>query len=178
MEESGEKGIWLGRMAPNAPEAAILSTCNRTELYCATDDLAAREAAIRWLSKYHGIPVDELAPHVYALPQSEAVRHAFRVASGLDSMVLGEAQILGKQLLRCGTSVAANYRATCRSRSKAEFISRLGIVAEEADESVLWLELLEEAGILKHERLAEIMKEAKELVAIFSTSLKTAKGNK
>ena len=53
-----------------------------------------------------------------------------------------EAQILGKQLLRCGTSVAANYRATCRSRSKAEFISRLGIVAEEADESVLWLELL------------------------------------
>src|ERR1700759_1571971 len=89
-----------------------------------------------------------------------------------------EAQILGKQLLRCGTSVAANYRATCRSRSKAEFISRLGIVAEEADESVLWLELLEEVGILKHERLAEIMKEAKELVAIFSTSLKTAKGNK
>ena len=89
-----------------------------------------------------------------------------------------EAQILGKQLLRCGTSVAANYRATCRSRSKAEFISRLGILAEEADESVLWLELLEEAGVLKHERLAEIMKEAKELVAIFSTSLKTAKGNK
>ncbi len=61
---------------------------------------------------------------------------------------------------------------------KAEFIARLGIVAEEADESVLWLELLEEANILKHERLAEIMKEAKELVAIFSTSLKTAKGNK
>jgi four helix bundle protein len=54
----------------------------------------------------------------------------------------------------------------------------LGIVAEEADESVLWLELLEEANILKNERLTEIMKEAKELVAIFSTSLKTAKGNK
>jgi four helix bundle protein len=88
-----------------------------------------------------------------------------------------EAQILGKQLLRCGTSVAANYRARCRARSKAEFIARLGIVAE-ADESVLWLELLEEANILKHERLAEIMKEAKELVAIFSRSLKTAKGNK
>jgi four helix bundle protein len=89
-----------------------------------------------------------------------------------------EAQILGKQLLRCGTSVAANYRATCRARSKAEFVARLGIVAEEADESVLWLEMLGEAGILKHERLAEIMKEARELVAIFSTSLKTAKGNK
>ncbi|HVE07235.1 MAG TPA: glutamyl-tRNA reductase [Paraburkholderia sp.] len=90
------KELWLGRAAPNAPEAAILSTCNRTELYCATDDLAARDAAIRWLSKYHGIPVDELAPHVYALPQSEAVRHAFRVASGLDSMVLGETQIVGQ----------------------------------------------------------------------------------
>ena len=84
--------------------------------------------------------------------------------------------MLGKQLLRCGTSVAANYRAACRGRSKAEFIARLGIVAEEADESVLWLELLEEANILKHERLAEIMKEAKELVAIFSTSLKLQKG--
>lgn len=89
-----------------------------------------------------------------------------------------EAQVLGKQLLRCGTSVAANYRAACRARSKAEFIARLGIVAEEADESVLWLELLEEANILKHERLEDIMKEAKELVAIFSTSLKTAKENK
>src|SRR6201997_1084744 len=90
------KGIWLGRMAPNAPEAAILSTCNRTELYCATDDQAAREAAIHWLSKCHNITIDELAPHVYALPQSEAVRPAFRVASGLDSMVLGETQIVGQ----------------------------------------------------------------------------------
>ncbi|WP_207003499.1 glutamyl-tRNA reductase [Trinickia mobilis] len=90
------KDLWLGRAAPNAPEAAILSTCNRTELYCATDDRAARETAIEWLSRYHGIPVGELAPHVYALPQSEAVRHAFRVASGLDSMVLGETQILGQ----------------------------------------------------------------------------------
>ncbi|KAH0436912.1 hypothetical protein KCU90_g4019, partial [Aureobasidium melanogenum] len=77
------KSVWLGRTARTAPEAAILSTCNRTELYCATDDLAAREAAIQWFSKYHNLPIDELAPHVYALPQSEAVRHAFRVASGL-----------------------------------------------------------------------------------------------
>jgi len=61
---------------------------------------------------------------------------------------------------------------------KAEFVARMGIVAEEADESVLWLELLEETGILSHERLQDILKEAKELVAIFSTSLKTAKGNR
>jgi four helix bundle protein len=89
-----------------------------------------------------------------------------------------EAQVIGKQLLRCGTSVAANYRAACRSRSKAEFIARLGIVAEEADESVLWLELLTDANIVKPRRLTEIMQEARELVAIFSTSLKTARGNK
>ena len=89
-----------------------------------------------------------------------------------------EAQVMGKQLLRCGTSVAANYRAVCRARSKAEFISRMGIVAEEADESVLWLELLEDTSIVRHERLEDILKEAKELVAIFSTSLKTAKDNR
>src|ERR1700676_5237137 len=90
------KDLWLGPRGKAAPEAAILSTCNRTELYCATDDKAARDAAIHWLSKYHNLPVSELAPHVYALPQSEAVRHAFRVASGLDSMVLGETQIVGQ----------------------------------------------------------------------------------
>jgi glutamyl-tRNA reductase len=90
------KEIWLGPSARTAPEAAILSTCNRTELYCATDDHAVREAAIQWFSRSHNLPVSELAPHVYALPQSEAVRHAFRVASGLDSMVLGETQIVGQ----------------------------------------------------------------------------------
>jgi glutamyl-tRNA reductase len=99
------KQAWLGRDAARssnaAPklalaEAAILSTCNRTEIYCATDDRSVREQAVLWLSRYHNLPVEELAPHVYALPQSEAVRHAFRVASGLDSMVLGETQILGQ----------------------------------------------------------------------------------
>ena len=104
------KSIWLGRSgngdaaaslvatSPSAalPEAAILSTCNRTELYCATNDRTGQDLAVRWLSEYHNVPVGELAPHVYALPQSDAVRHAFRVASGLDSMVLGETQILGQ----------------------------------------------------------------------------------
>ncbi|HEY6348069.1 MAG TPA: four helix bundle protein [Candidatus Angelobacter sp.] len=60
-----------------------------------------------------------------------------------------DAYVMGKQLLRCGTSVAANYRAVCRARSKSEFIARIGIVAEEADESVLWIELIEETGVLK-----------------------------
>ncbi|GAB3626770.1 glutamyl-tRNA reductase [Pandoraea terrae] len=88
------KGLWHAQ--GSAPEAAILSTCNRTEIYCATADAAARERAIHWLAQFHNIPAAELAPHIYALPQSDAVRHAFRVASGLDSMVLGETQILGQ----------------------------------------------------------------------------------
>jgi len=85
--------------------------------------------------------------------------------------------VIGKQLLRCGTSVAANCRAVCRARSKAEFIARIGIVAEEADESVLWLELLEETQTLTSKQLSEISKEARELAAIFSASQKTAKDN-
>lgn len=86
-----------------------------------------------------------------------------------------DTQVLGKQLLRCGTSAAANYRAVCRARSKAEFIARLGIVAEEADEAVLWLELLIESGILKSQMTEALLKEAKELAAILTASRQTAK---
>src|SRR5207248_6417089 len=87
-----------------------------------------------------------------------------------------EARTLGKQLLRSGTSVAANYRAVCRSRSKAEFLARLGIVVEEIDETFLWLELLSDSGILSRERLKELQREANELMAIFVASQLTAKG--
>jgi glutamyl-tRNA reductase len=76
-----------------AAEAAILSTCNRTELYCAAGE--PREA-LAWLAGHHGVQQTELRPFLYTLPQEQAVRHAFRVASGLDSMVLGEPQILGQ----------------------------------------------------------------------------------
>src|ERR1700733_8482064 len=86
-----------------------------------------------------------------------------------------DTQVLGKQLLRCGTSVAANYRAVCRARSRAEFIARMGIVAEEADEAVLWLELLIESGIVKSEMTVGLLKEAKELAAILTASQGTAK---
>jgi four helix bundle protein len=86
-----------------------------------------------------------------------------------------DTQVLGKQLLRCGTSGAANYRAVCRARSKAEFIARIGIVAEEADESVLWLELLNESGITKPELTEDLLKEARELAAILTASRQTAK---
>ena len=86
-----------------------------------------------------------------------------------------DTQVLGKQLLRCGTAVAANYRAVCRARSKAEFIARIGIVVEEADETVLWLELLVESGIVPPEKVEELLTEARELTAIFTASQQTAR---
>jgi four helix bundle protein len=87
-----------------------------------------------------------------------------------------DAQVLGKQMLRCGTSVAANYRAVCRARSKAEFVARMGVVVEEADEAVLWLELLSESGIVPKEQTQELLAEARELTAIFTASQQTARG--
>ena len=82
---------------------------------------------------------------------------------------------MGKQLLRCGTSVAANYRAVCRARSRAEFVARMGIVVEEADESVFWLELIGEAGLLSNERMKDLLSEAQQLTAIFTAAQRTAK---
>jgi glutamyl-tRNA reductase len=81
------------KRARGAAEAAILSTCNRTELYLSAGE--ARGAA-SWLAEYHRLRADDIAPYLYTLPREQAVRHAFRVASGLDSMVLGEPQILGQ----------------------------------------------------------------------------------
>jgi four helix bundle protein len=86
-----------------------------------------------------------------------------------------EAQIIGRQLLRSGTAVGANYRAACRARSKAEFVSKIGIVTEEADESAFWIELLSDVGIMRKERLEDLLKESRELTAIFSASRQTAK---
>jgi len=77
----------------DATEAAILSTCNRTELYCSAEN---PEKPLQWLSHYHKLDSSSIQPYIYTLPNDEAVKHAFRVASGLDSMVLGEAQILGQ----------------------------------------------------------------------------------
>ncbi|MFZ6770519.1 glutamyl-tRNA reductase [Undibacterium sp. Di26W] len=77
-------------------EAAILSTCNRTELYAASSAANPVDAAAHFLADFHRLPYADLRPHLYTLPQDNAVRHAFRVASGLDSMVLGEPQILGQ----------------------------------------------------------------------------------
>ena len=86
-----------------------------------------------------------------------------------------DAQTLGKQVLRSGTSVAANYRAVCRARSKAEFIAKMGVVVEETDETVFWLELLGETEVVNPSRTEELLKEANELLAVFGASLRTSK---
>jgi four helix bundle protein len=86
-----------------------------------------------------------------------------------------EGQSIGNQLVRCGTSVGANYRSACRARSKAEFIARLGIVEEEADESAFWMELIIESGLLEKQFVDPLLKEANELVAIMVASRKSAK---
>ncbi len=86
-----------------------------------------------------------------------------------------DAQVMGRQLLRSGTAVAANYRATGRARSKAEFVAKIGVVVEEADETVFWIEMLADSETLKRARLEDLLKEARELLAIFAASQRTAK---
>jgi len=86
-----------------------------------------------------------------------------------------EAQVMGKQVLRSGTSVAANYREACRARSPAEFRSKLGIVEQELDETLLWLELLVESGIVAEVKMKELLKETDELLRITVSSITTSK---
>ncbi len=83
-------------------------------------------------------------------------------------------KVIGNQLLRCGTSVGANYRAACRARSRADFISKIGIVIEEADESCYWLEIIIDTKLLKKELVEPLLKEAGEITAIMIASGKSA----
>ena len=96
-----------------------------------------------------------------------------KLVSALPNNVQGRA--VGGQLVRCGTSVASNYRAACRGRSKAEFIAKLGIVEEEADESAFWLELIIEGTLLKSKLLQPLLDEANEITRIVASSRVTAK---
>ena len=89
-----------------------------------------------------------------------------------------EGRAIASQLMRSGTSVAANYRAACRAASKPEFIAKLGTVEEEADESAFWLELIIDSGLLTDERIRPLLSEAGELVAIMAASRKSAIGNR
>ena len=87
-----------------------------------------------------------------------------------------EADVLGRQLLRSGTSIGANYREPRRARSKPDFLSKIGVCVQEADETCYWIELLAEAEIVKASRLSALLDEANQLVAIFTASGRTASG--
>ena len=89
-----------------------------------------------------------------------------------------EGNVLGNQLLRSATAVAAKYRAVCRARSKAEFISKMSIVVEEADETIFWMEMLGDTRVVQPDRLADLLREGNELLAICAASLRTAKQNR
>ncbi|NTW66146.1 MAG: four helix bundle protein [Nitrospirae bacterium] len=101
---------------------------------------------------------------------------ALRIIRLVEALPKGRTtDVIGKQLLRSGTSVGANYRAACRARSAADFISKMGIVEEEADECIFWMELLADAGAVKKEMVQALMKEADELLAIAVSSIRTAR---
>ena len=111
--------------------------------------------------------------------QDRTKQFALRIIQCFTALPTNEAaRIIGRQFLRSGTSVAANYRAVCRARSPAEFISKLGTVVEEADETVFWLDLLVESRLVAATRLEPLRNEGVELLKIFSRSLATAKSNR
>ena len=96
---------------------------------------------------------------------------ALRVMKLIDALPSGRSgNAIGNQLVRSGTAVGANYRATCRSRSKAEFIARMGVVEEEADESAFWMELFIEGALLPEGKVTALLQEANELTAIMAAS--------
>lgn len=104
---------------------------------------------------------------------------ALRVVRVVEALPGGvAADVMGRQLLRCATSVGANYRAACRAQSNADMIHKLKIVEEEADETVYWLELIIDSGLMPAERLKPLTIEANEVVAMTVASIKTLRGRK
>lgn len=105
----------------------------------------------------------------------EFAQRIIRLVEALPSSRVSE--IIGRQILRSGTSVGANYRAACRARSKPDFLSKMGIVEEELDECLYWMELLAETKLIEVSRLKNLEKEANELLSITVSSIKTARRN-
>jgi four helix bundle protein len=97
-----------------------------------------------------------------------------RLAEGLPDTPT--AKVVRNQMLRCGSSVGANYRAACRAKSKPDFVSKMGTVEEETDETIYWMELLIDAEIVKRTRIADLLDEADQILSIVISSIKTAKG--
>ena len=102
---------------------------------------------------------------------------ALRVMRAVEALPRGRsADVIARQLTKAGTSVGANYRAACRARSNADFIAKMSIVEEEVDETVYWMELLADAGLLKKAAIDPLLQEARELLAITVASINTARG--
>jgi four helix bundle protein len=105
--------------------------------------------------------------------------YALRVIKAVQALPRDDVSTtLGRQLLRAGTSVGANYRAACRAKSTADFVNKLKIVEEECDESIYWMELLIEAGLLPLRRLDGLMQEADQLLSIFVSAIKTTRASR
>lgn len=119
-----------------------------------------------------------------ALDRTEAMKlrtkqFALRVVRMFDALPKGEiARVLGRQVLRSGTSVGANYRAVCRARSRKEFAAKMGVVVEEADETGFWLELPVESGTVSEGKMKGLLDESKQLLAIFAASVHTARSSR
>src|SRR5438045_8817900 len=105
--------------------------------------------------------------------------YALRIIRLVDSLPKNRtADVIGRQLLRSATSVGANYRAACRAKSTADFIAKMGIVEEEADESLYWMELLIDSSLVPQERLTELMAEGHEIITMTVASIRTARTRK
>ncbi|HQO35343.1 MAG TPA: four helix bundle protein [bacterium] len=104
---------------------------------------------------------------------------ALRVIRLVEALPKGRTgDVLGRQLIRCGTSVGANYRSACRAKSKADFLAKMAIVEEECDEAIYWIELMVQAGLIDERRVSELMKEADEILSMVVASIKTARARK
>jgi four helix bundle protein len=111
--------------------------------------------------------------------QDRTKKFAVRVIKAFTRLPKNEAaRTVGRQFLRSGTSLAANYRAACRARSTADFISKIAVVAEEADETLFWFELLIESELISAKLIRPLMSECDELLRIFSASAATARANR
>ena len=111
--------------------------------------------------------------------QDRTKKFAIRIIEAFARLPRDEAsRIIGRQFLRSGTSMAANYRASCRARSQADFISKISVVTEEVDEMLFWFELLVEGELVEKKFVEPLMKECEDLLKIFSASLATAKKNR
>ncbi len=113
-----------------------------------------------------------MTPDDLKLRTKQFALRVVKLIGALPKTIVGKT--IGSQLIRSGTSVAANYRATCRARSTAEFIAKMGIVVEEADESCFWLELIIETGLLKPTLVLPLLKETQEITAIMVASSNSA----